>query len=201
MPPHLHHWHRYDPESRVDLTMTALSLPGGLFFFDPIAMEESEVLSLLARTEPLKAEAILLTNANHQRHSAWFAARLGLPILAHRDAAAEVGASRSFLDGDRLFDELEVVSLPGGALGESAFYCERDGGFWIVGDALINLPQTGFALLPSKYCLDQPQLRRSLLALCQRPARRLAFAHGPALEGDIPQLVTTLLQKEEGGKL
>ena len=62
--------------------------------------------------------------------------------------------------------------------GEIALYHSPNGGTLIVGDALINFEPYGFTFLPGKYCLDEKEMRRSLLKLLDRKAERILFAHG-----------------------
>jgi glyoxylase-like metal-dependent hydrolase (beta-lactamase superfamily II) len=77
-----------------------------------------------------------------------------------------------------------VIGIEGAGEGETALHYDRDGGTFIIGDALINFEPYGFTFLPAKYCSNQKQMRRSLRKLLAYKAERMLFAHGtPILSG------------------
>lgn len=173
-------WQAYSRESRVDFMATAIAADGALYLFDPIPLAEEALGELTLHGTPA---AIYLSSGNHERDAAAWARRFSIPIHAHPEAIAEFvseegKAAIPFQDGEVLPGGFRAVTLPGGPEGETAFYHEGSGGCLVLGDALIHLGGTGFALLPDKYCLHPAQLRRSLSRLKELPLEKLFFAHG-----------------------
>ena len=186
-------WEAYSSESRVDLCASALSIDGRLYFVDPIELAGEPLAELATRATP---DAILLTSGNHTRAAASFKARFSIPIYAHADAREALGLD---LDGEFLhtssaeLSDFDMVPLPGGAPGESAIFTALDGGVVFVGDAVINLAEEGFSLLPDKYCTDAKLLRRSLAGLLDYRFEKMLFAHGhPVVSGARRKLETLL---------
>ena len=173
-------WQAYDPASKVDLHASAVAAEGGqLFFVDPIPLADDALAELTADLSPA---GIILTNANHARAAEVYRQRFRLPVCIHPEAAAEIGlSSDAMLDaggGPAFGGAFEAVPLPGAAPGEIALYRPDDGGLVIFGDAVINLPSPGFAVLPDKYCTHPKELRRLLATLLERPFAKMLFAHG-----------------------
>jgi glyoxylase-like metal-dependent hydrolase (beta-lactamase superfamily II) len=172
--PALFFWQAWSPEVRAELGCTALVLDGRLVFVDPIPLEKSLFGELLGR---FPAQAIVITNANHERQSAELAAELKIPRYAQRKAAGEVEADFWVEEGDLLFGCLQVIELPGAADGEMALYFPALR-LLVIGDALINMDTTGFTPLPAKYCNDAGQLRESLKKLLAISFEMMTFGHG-----------------------
>ncbi len=176
-------WEAYDPSVKVDLTSNALRVGERVCLFDPIPFADgTDVAAIMGAP----ATAIILTNGNHERYALEVADALQLPILAPAAAFPEftpaLAARAIRLEEANL--PLEAIPLPGGGAGETAYYTPEADGVAVVGDALINLPFTGFCLLPEKYCEDVSKLRCSVTELARRPLAALAFSHGqPLLEG------------------
>ena len=66
--------------------------------------------------------------------------------------------------------------------------------FFILGDALIHLPQTGLGILPSKYCDDRKELHGSLRKLLSFRFEALTFAHGLPIVAHGFQRISQLLE-------
>ncbi|MBV9127732.1 MAG: hypothetical protein JO117_06550 [Verrucomicrobia bacterium] len=190
----LYEWSAYDRASRVDLYTHALRAGDRLVLFDPIPLRKERFDEILAAVGNLPAGPILLTNGNHARKAAQFRKFLKntTVVLAAAEARAALREDDLEIDGELvgnggnappLPDGLQPVPLPGFAPGETAFFHPENGGTFIVGDALINLPPYDFAPLPEKYCADPKTARRSLRCLLDFSFARLVFAHGdPLLE-------------------
>jgi hypothetical protein len=176
--PSLALWHAYDPASKAELFTSAVATPDGLVLIDPIQLAPA---ALDQACSGRNIAAIAITSANHWRAAAWFARKFSAPVFAHA-RAADAGAVPAFQEarsGDKLGKLLEVLDLAGGAPGEVALAATIDGvSTLIVGDALINFPPYGFALLPQKYCTNQGQLRHSLGQTVPLAPKRILFAHG-----------------------
>jgi len=182
-------WMEYSDVVRCELSSTVLVRDGGLVFIDPIplAPEQLEALCLVATPR-----AIILTNANHQRHSRPLAAQLGIPIHAPLLANDELDADIWFAaEGPPLPGDLTPVPLPGFPPGETALF-DANQNLLIVGDALINIPERRFEMLPDKYCADPIVARRSLGILGTLKFETFLFAHGLPLQGSHTELVQLL---------
>ena len=168
-------WQRYQPAVKVECSSCAVRVGRRLVFIDPIPLTAEALGELLQHGEPA---AILATNGNHARAAAAWRTQLGIPLLAHPDAAPglDCAVDRELADGECLEGSLTVIALPGGAPGEIALHDSR--GWMIVGDALIHLGADGLAVLPEKYCDDFKTLRHSLRKLLRFDFEVLTFAHG-----------------------
>lgn len=183
-------WQAYDPAVKVDLSCCARRTESGLVFIDPIPLAQDALEKLCASCQP---SGIVLTNGNHERAARKFRDRFQIPIWGHRDAQGELGGCLDHLveDGESIFGELSVIALPGAGSGEVALH---GGSFLHLGDALIHLPQTGLAVLPSKYCAHLKELRRSLRKLLSFQFEALTFAHGLPIIAHGFQRISQLLE-------
>ena len=170
-------WHGYDSAVKAELYSTCLGMSGGTYFIDPIPLV-SEALDELIGSNCVAG--IIITNSNHHRASAKFAADFSAPIFGHGEAFLHQPPLqfRSVADGDKIYDELTVIGIEGAGDGEIALHYAPDGGTFIIGDALINFEPYGFTFLPARYCSNQKQMRRSLGKLLAYKAARMLFAHG-----------------------
>ena len=185
-------WQAYDPAVKAELYSTSLRLDDRLFLVDPIliAPDALEELTALA-----SISSVIVTNANHARAAALFAAKSGAAILASAVTASllfdlEILAVDA---GNLIGDRIEVIAIAGAAEGEIALHCKDDGGAIVVGDALIHFEPNGFALLPPKYCSDQELMRRSLRQLLDFSFERLLFAHGTPIVSSARSKLEALL--------
>jgi len=172
--PSLFVWQAYEPAVKCDLTSAALKTDRGFILVDPILLEAEALEELLGEGTPV---LIVCTSANHARGASDFRKRFGAKIAAHRAAETEleVTADQWIDDEARLLDAVEVCAVPGASPGEIAL---RYGEVVCLGDAVIHLPDHGFALLPEKYCTDAKLLRQSLRKLLRWEFSVLTFAHG-----------------------
>ena len=148
-----------------------MRVEAGLLIVDPIPLAAEAMEELCAFGE---IAGIVSTSGSHDRAVAEMRKRFGVPVFAHAAAALEM--DRAIRDGDVIFDQLEVVEIPGAGPGEIALFDPR--GWMIVGDALTNLEPDGLALLPAKYCADADEMRGSLRKLLRFQFEVLTFAHG-----------------------
>lgn len=180
-------WEFYSPHHKVELTSHAFVEAGELFVVDPIPLDEREVERLLQQGKP---KAILLTNGNHWRDTAWWRERLGIDAWASAGAASEIGEGVLSLPEADTWLGWRILSLPGGATGETAFLRN---GCAVVGDAVVNLPKRGLEILPEKYCNDNAMLCKSLEQLVDAKVEQLFTAHGNAVLTDAAERVGELL--------
>jgi glyoxylase-like metal-dependent hydrolase (beta-lactamase superfamily II) len=188
--PELCVWQAYEPAVKCDCTSTAMRFGSKLIVIDPIPLNSTAADELEGLGTP---ELIVCTSGNHARAAEEFRKRYGAPIAAHPDAQRELGFEIDVpirCDGEDR-EPLRFISLPGAASGEIALYDPR--GILCLGDAVIHLPVTGFALLPDKYCADAKLLRSSLRKLLPLEFRVLTFAHGWPLTSSAHEQLAALL--------
>jgi glyoxylase-like metal-dependent hydrolase (beta-lactamase superfamily II) len=170
-------WHAYDSEVKAELYSTCLITDAGTYLVDPIPLEHTTLDEMIGSNA---AAGIILTNSNHHRGATQFAQQLSVPIFGHPDTFPNGQDShlQFVAAGDEICDGLRVIRIEGGPLGEIVLHYARDAGTLIVGDALINFEPYGFTFLPTKYCSNQKQMRRSLAKLLDYNVERILFAHG-----------------------
>lgn len=186
--PRVFFWQGYSSATRADLCSSAVIAQEGLVFIDPIplALAVQEELTAFARPH-----SVVVTSANHWRAGKEYAKRFGIPLLAHPAAGDDVKTDGALSEGTRVAGDLEVIELPGAALGEIALL--QPGESLHVGDAILNTPPYGFAFLPEKYCEDASLMRQSLRKLLHAEFRLLLFAHGTPLVTDARARLAQLL--------
>ena len=170
-------WQAYDAKVKADLSSSAVVTKRGIFLVDPIPLTNDAIDRLTRRN---RVAGVIVTNANHFRGSAQFAAVFDVQTYARRESLVDHTAPgiSEIADGGHVGEGLNVIAIDGAAPGEIALYSSDDAGALILGDALINFEPHGFTLLPRKYCSNQKQMRRSLLRLLDYKFERLLFAHG-----------------------
>jgi hypothetical protein len=190
-------WSGYDSVVKAELYSTCLGTSGGTYFVDPILLENAALYELIGSNS---VDGIIVTNSNHYRASAKFAADLSLPIFGHGEAFFDQPPLqfRNVADGDKIDDKLTVVGIEGAAEGEIALHYAADGGTFIIGDALINVEPYGFTFLPAKYCSNQKQMRQSLGKLLDYKAERILFAHGTPILAGANERLRGLLESPNG---
>ena len=183
-------WQTYDPALKADLFSTVITTRNGSFLVDPIPLADTALAQLLNAGS---VSGVIVTNSNHLRAAADFAARFSVPIFSHAETfpgqafpGTKVRQSDGLVrwqvgDGGKICDELAVIGIEGAAAGEIVLHSATNGGTLITGDALINFEPYGFTFLPHKYCSNEKERRRSLRKLLTRKAERMLFAHGPPI--------------------
>ncbi len=185
------YWEQYDSKSRVDCSSSGLRLDTGWYLFDPIPLEPSALEELL--TGDLIA-AVCCTSTNHERACVDFVRLSSCRLLSSVETASEFGWTNAEIisEGSLIDGEIEVVQMTGAAPGEVAFV-DTAHQHAIVGDAIVNLPATGLALLPDKYCTNPRALRDAIRNLLHYPLKLLTLAHGSPLVGDVNVRLAALL--------
>ena len=82
MTAHAFYWAAYDPAVKTELCASAALAEEGLVFIDPIPLAPEALDELAAVAEPC---AIVQTSGNHERASAEYARRFGIPDPFHRE--------------------------------------------------------------------------------------------------------------------
>jgi hypothetical protein len=188
-------WHFYDPAVKADLFSTAVATNGAIYFIDPIRLA-GDALAELQTQFPVAG--IVVTNENHERAAAAFAAKLKVPVYLHPAILGVTSLTRDLplKEHSAVGRGLSAIAIDGAPAGEVAIYSEADGGTLIIGDALINFEPYGFALLPAKYCSNPKAMRRSLPKLLDYAFERILFAHGTPILSGARQRLELLLRND-----
>ncbi len=180
-------WEVYDPSIRSHLNSAALLTKEGWWLVDPVPILATALKQLLDEKSLL---GILLTNENHERASTSLAKDICCFIYAHEATSGQMELTPDFFfqDGQQLTGGLKAIHIPGASLGETCFY-DPQNRIMLLGDALINLKETGFTFLPDKYCRHPIQSKRFLRRLLDLEFDTITFAHGtPLIENAKNQL-------------
>lgn len=172
-------WQTYEPAVKCDLSACAVRTDDGVILVDPFPFAEP-----LPFAAPV---AVFLTNGNHARAADAVRTRFGVPVFAPAGAVADLEIA---VDGEPAMGGVRVLPVPGAGPGEAAFLFRR---VLCIGDAVINLESTGFALLPDKYCAEPGKLRDSLRKLLSLEFDILTFAHGAPITENARQRLTNLI--------
>lgn len=169
-------WSIYSESVKTYLCSAAHVHLGKVAFIDPVIPERE---TIWRKIEALGSpNLIVLTNGNHERDARKFADECGIPIAASAEATAELTFKPDvILNGQPMIQGLRPIPCPGAGPGEYAFFSESTSTLFL-GDALINLPDTGVQLLPKKYCVNHAQNITSLARLLALPFERILMAHG-----------------------
>ncbi|MEM9445871.1 MAG: MBL fold metallo-hydrolase [Verrucomicrobiota bacterium] len=171
-------WSTYDPSCKTEVYSYALIRDKKLILIDPIEPSADCEEELLKAGPPA---LIILTNSNHERANTYWKNKYNLPLGASASSVKDLSLMPEVILEDlKQIHTLKPIYLPGGAPGETALYHETSKTM-IVGDALINLEETSFDILPAKYCSDQQELIQSLKKLLAFPFETLLMAHGAPL--------------------
>jgi glyoxylase-like metal-dependent hydrolase (beta-lactamase superfamily II) len=184
-------WHVYDPAVKAELFSTCLETAAGTYLVDPIPLKPDATTDL-TRTG---VAGIIITNENHERAAALFAAQFQVPVYSALPSIPGITEGVVINQNQSLAPGLVAVLIDGAPAGEIAVHWEANGGTLVVGDALINFDPYGFTFLPSKYCRDFKQMCRSLEKLLEYQFERILFAHGTPIVSRARHRLETLLRE------
>lgn len=187
--PGVRRWAAFSPSHKVELTAHSVWDGRALLVFDPIPLM-AEVFDWFP--VPHAPDAVVLTNENHERDTKRWRELFPLAVWAASEAQLGLGGVQRWDASAPPFSGWEIIPLPGGAGGESAWFCPAKS-LVVFGDAIVNLPERGLELLPAKYCRDSAQLRSSLRTVLNRPFDHAVFAHGQPLLGGAFAKIAALL--------
>jgi len=184
-------WSVYSKECKTQFFAHAHVYQDNLVLVDPVLPASAKIWSrILSLGTP---NLIVLTNGNHERHSLKIAREYGLPVATGPETISGISFKPDIiLDGNFQIQGLRSIACPGAGPGETALFSDSTSTL-MVGDALIHLPETGFQLLPDKYCTDASHLVLSLLPLLDLPFKNLLMAHGIPITRDARRQLRDLL--------
>ncbi|MDX2225896.1 MAG: hypothetical protein SFY92_02175 [Verrucomicrobiae bacterium] len=192
----LFYWSAYDSKLKAELSSSAFVEGGNMFLVDPIPLAR-EALEEMTSFQNVKA--VFLTSETHGRAALFYRKHFGCPIWAHPSAqpallAEGITLDDTYEDHDIVLNACEAIHVPGTKPGETVLFLPSETGVMFVGDALINLGNTGFSFLPDRYSDNPRQSRESLVKLLDYRFERMFFAHGePLLQGAGDRLEAMLL--------
>ena len=146
-------WSIFSEEKQLNFNGFYVQLPDDALFIDPPPLSPEDLLWIEKEKRPAM---IILTNKDHRRVSEELRERFKAPIWIHKldEPLLEVRADRTYSNGEKILDELEIVHLPDmKSPGESALYWKKRG-VLILGDALIGKVQGALNLLPAEKFAD-----------------------------------------------
>ncbi|MEM6820889.1 MAG: hypothetical protein AAF558_02945 [Verrucomicrobiota bacterium] len=177
--PHIATWSVYCDKARTSLHAHAHVFQDNLALIDPVLPKSSSVWHKIMQMG--NPNLIVLTNGNHERDSKRIAEEYKIPIAASAPASKSLSRKPDIILDDRVqMQGLKPIYCPGGGPGESALFSESTRCLFL-GDAIVNLPDTGLQLLPEKYCEDTKQNTRSLRQLLNLDFKLVLVAHGVPL--------------------
>src|SRR5438876_6205509 len=102
-------WRGYDSAVKAELYSTCLETPGGTYFIDPIPLESEALHELIGSNS---VAGIIVTNCNHHRVSAKFAADFSAPLFGRGETFPPKPPLqfRSVADGDKVYEELTAIA-------------------------------------------------------------------------------------------
>jgi glyoxylase-like metal-dependent hydrolase (beta-lactamase superfamily II) len=190
----LYGWSSFHTQWKTDFDSYAVKTPAGVVFVDPMKPAPAIIEKLEELGEPI---GVFLTNAHHDRDADWFRKQYDIQIYAHEKAKSDCDTKIDVLvlDGEKLPGGLRAIHLPGSVASEIALYTKISGGIILIGDALLNLPDKGLALLPDQYIEDRKQALQSLRKLAELDFKVVTFAHGDPLTDNAKKQIVRFLKK------
>lgn len=188
-------WSVFSPAHKVDLCSHAVRMPsarGTGLVFDPISLS-AEIWDWFPPSGP--PDALVLTNDNHERDTVVWRALFPVPVWASPESRIDLPGANRWASGDSPaspFPGWNLIPLPGGAPGETAWHCPALS-LVVFGDAVVNLAGRTLELLPDKYCTNPAWLRQSLQFVDSIPFENALFAHGTPLIGCASRRIAGLL--------
>lgn len=187
--PAIRWWSAYDSSVKCDLCSTAYRSLQGWILIDPIELKKEALEELLTEAS---IAAIFLTNENHARAADFYRERFNVAVWSSEKAKRNIDIKINETFNQSSHFDLEIVDIPGATEGEVCFVAPE--GIVIVGDAIVNLPDCEFSLLPTKYAWNDSMNRESLQKLLDHPLELCIFAHGSPVRGKIRERIEGLLK-------
>ena len=167
---------------------------------DPPELDEDglqDLHVLIERHPDAVPQAVLLTNAHHDRYSFELAKQLSIPVCIHSKDAELLpfAPAKTFVNGESLFCGLKVVSFENQKTpGESAFFLEESG-ILFIGDALISQTQGRVQLLPEDKYKNVELAKKGLGILKDLKFETLLLGDGEPILAGAKDLVVSFLNE------
>lgn len=197
---HLLGWSSFHTQWKIDFDSYAIKTPDGVILVDPMKPTPAVLKQLESLGEIL---GVYLTNAHHDRDADWFRKHFEVQVYAHEKAKPDCDTKIDILvlDDEKLPGGVRALHLPGSSASETALFAKLDGGIVLMGDALMNLRDSGLTLLPDQYLEDRKQALASLRKLLDLDFKVITFAHGDPLVTDAKKQIADFLKKPHKNSL
>lgn len=168
-------WSRWQADRAMFFNAWFVAGDGGNVVVDPLEPDDGDAAFIDARG----LNAVVVTNRDHERAAAAFAARYGVPVYAAAPDAAEmtVPVGRILADGDDVFGWTVVRFAGLKTAGEFALVSPRLHAA-ITGDALWGVPAGALTLMPDEKLADPARAALSLRRLLALEVRHLLVGDG-----------------------
>ena len=183
-------WSQWQPDRNLYFNSWFVESGEGNFVVDPLEPDDA----LLARVAERGLAAVVVTNRDHERAAATFAARFKVPVVGPAADAPEMGGrvTRAVDDGDTVFG-WRVVRFDGmKTAGEFALFRPSDRTA-ISGDAFWGVPAGALTLMADDKLSDPACGARTRKLLAFNP-RHLLVGDG-ALVFDPPSTLVVMLRR------
>lgn len=179
--PGIFEWSWYSTEKGYDFNGHLVVSGKERVLIDPPPMtpEEEEQVKEMG---PLAA--ILITNVHHTREASKYRNVFGTKVLVpEKDAQGiDMEHAATFRSGDFLPAGLEALGVPNNkSAGETALYLARNGGIWILGDALIGNPKGNLSLMTADKYKDISKAKEGIRVLLGRDFSAVLVGDGVSL--------------------
>ena len=146
-----------------------------------------------------KPTAIVLTSDSHERDSAKFQERYGVPVYIHESMGGkleEVKDARTFKGQgeDLVATGLQAIDLPG--LEETALLLATGGGLLLLGDAIVDMGE-GPQPLPAQWVRNPSGYAEDLKKLNALNFAALWLSHGGLIKDGAKEKVYTVCKAQE----
>ena len=134
--PGLFVWQEYDSAVKAELFSSAIVTWAGLCIVDPIPLVDKRELMDVA-----PVSGVVVTNSNHLRAANDYATKFKAPVFAHAESCPDkkFPCLIEIDDGQRIANQLEVITIDGAPPGEIALYHSPNGGTLIVATRSLTL--------------------------------------------------------------
>lgn len=176
----------------------------GLVLVDPLPLPAEDAREIEVLGKPVH---ILLTCEYHLRETEAFRDRWGCDIRIHADGLDYSGVTidETFVDGDLLWDRIEVIHIPDAYhTDEVAFMVHGEGNTMIVGDAVCGgrrdrgIPDGEIWINAPEYIVaDMSSARDSLRKLAGYSFEKMAFGHGSPILHDASDRFRAFLEDDK----
>lgn len=178
----IYEWSWFSEEKQYNFNGHLVVAGDERVLIDPPPMTAGD-LERVRKMDPITA--IVITNVHHIRETERFCELLKTKAyVPEKDQdAVEIGGDVAYRHGDHLPGEMEAVNLVDNkSPGETALYLKnREGGIWILGDALIGKPSGELQLMPPDKYKDVRKAREGVRVLLTRPFNPVLLGDGESI--------------------
>jgi len=198
--PGIWEWSVFSEEKKLNFNGHLLVQGDESVLIDPPELDDEglqDLHVLIERHPDAIPQAILLTNAHHDRYSLELSKQLSIPIYINEKDAnlPDCPPAKIFGDGDVLFCGLKVINFANQKTpGESAFFLQEKGVLFL-GDALISKSQGKLEMLPEDKYKDMASARSGLGVLKEVDFSVLLLGDGGSILSGAKEALVSFLDE------